>query len=474
MVRAHGDFSVVPDLDRDRGFERMLATSGDDYKWRPAGLLWPPEQDAIPRYDIAILEVQPQDALEHIANAPTVVCREPPDEDVSCRATGFAEWTRDRTKSGSHVADPCTVTGFLTTGTARYSTCRTFTVTNASPIEAKAWSGLSGAAFFDNKTRSLVGLASEIRPASMNNALWVTRLADLANHADLEGFWTAAGLSLSREAPMEMVPWCPHSPRHDPSEHLHQFDRKPQVDSVFDALQPPDQPADDPDPEDPQLPVVFLISGRIQDLPYEMVKRLRGELGNEWLGEHRSKKARALEWRKNEPPESTVRGLQRDIIEYLTNGRRLVPLSTLSQDAMGKDWTLEIDVSQADSRDVASLAQFLALFATFGETKSPPALYVTLFPGSSNMLARDNGHMQRFLVDLAQQSALFASRVILVKDIFLNDCDYTHIRPWVDIFDNECVEAAKRCFDYLDEVFRNARPFPLHRIKDLLSVAQAR
>jgi len=471
-VRAHGDFIVQLDVNTDRAFDRVRAAADGDYRWQPATLLWPAENSVVPRFDIAVLQVELAKALKHIAAPPPILCLEPPDADVSCRATGFAKWTEVRTREGFELGNPCTVTGTLTTGAERYGSCRAFTVVNASPIKAEEWAGLSGSAFFDTEHRSLVGLASEVRSSATNNGLWVTRIADL-KQADFPDFWAAAGLSLSRGVPVP-VTRCSHLPPHEPRDNIHLFDRSPQIDTVLDVFQPPDQPLTDFDPaRDPQLPLVFFISGRIGDLPAEMVRRLREELDKDWLGP-RAGKPRAFDWRKNEEPDAAARGLNRDLVGHLTDSKRLVPLSTLSGNARGQDWMLEIDVSQADSRDVAALAKFLTLFAAFGPMVCPPALYVILFAGPSDTLAEQSDPIQQFLADISVELTPLANTLVLVQDIFLTNCEYTHIKPWVDVCDRYCEETAKHCDNYLHNLFKDTKPFPLLVIKESLSFPPAR
>jgi hypothetical protein len=482
-VRVHGDFIVRADTVPDRGFTRVRAETGGDYRWQPANLVWPREGADIPRYDVAVLEVPEGKALERVGNAPRVFCLDPPDEDLSCRGTGFAKWAEVRTKKGRDLPNPCTVTGFLTAGAERYRASRVFTVMNGAPENAEEWQGLSGAIFFDTKTRAVVGLASEVRRTSVNNGLWMTRLADLANDLALEDFWTAADLSPPSSADVYAGDnslgtlirpiRCSHSPHHDPCAYLHQFDRTTQVDEVFNLLQLLDQAPSQFDPEEPRLPPIFFVSGRIRDLPHEMIKRLRDEVSEALLGD-RKPKTRFLEWRPREHAANGVLGLQRDIVNHLTGSKQIVDLSTLAEKAKGQDWTLEIDVCQTDARDINALARFLSLFSGFGASPSPPALYVILFAGETNTLAKEDERIGLFLEDLAQQSAQFADRVILVRDIYLEDCTYTHIRPWVECWEQVCEETAGPYSDHLELTFGNARPFSLRRVKEALSIVPAR
>jgi hypothetical protein len=329
----------------------------------------------------------------------------------------------------------------------------------------------------------MVGLASEVRRTSVNNGLWMTRLADLRDDIELQDFWTAADLTPPSSGnllagnnatdPILGPIRCSHLPNHDPCAYLHQFDRATQVDEVFDILQPLDQASDRSDPDDPRLPPIFFISGRLRDLPHEMVRRLRDEVAEALLGD-RVSKTQSLQWRSKEHASNGVLWLQRDIVRHLTGSRQIVDLSGLTKQAQGQDWTLEIDVCQTDARDIDALVRFLSVFAGFGASRSPPALYIILFAGETNTLAREDARIQRFLQDLAQHSASFADRVILIRDVFLDNCTYTHIRPWVECWEQVCKETAGPYADYLEITFGNTKPYPLRRVKEALTTALAR
>jgi hypothetical protein len=148
QVRTHGDFVVRSDTVADRGFTRVRDETGGDYRWQPANQIWPREGAEIPRYDVAILEVPEDKALEHVGNAPRVFCLGPSDEDISCRGTGFAKWAEVRTQQGRDLPNPYTVTGFLTAGAERYRASRPFTVLNGAPDNAEEWQGLFWRCFF--------------------------------------------------------------------------------------------------------------------------------------------------------------------------------------------------------------------------------------------------------------------------------------------------------------------------------------
>jgi hypothetical protein len=485
-VRANGDFVVVADINPDRGLDRVRTAGGGDYCWRPAELLWPPVGADIPRFDVAVLRVAEQNALKHIRSAPPIACVRPPDKELNCQATGFAKWAEVPTRQGIDLPNPCTVYGFMTPSAERYRTYRPFTVLNGAPPTAEEWQGLSGALVFDNTTRAAVGLASEARRTSSNNVssnnvLGVTRLVDLVDVPELQGFWTAAALSPPQPAelfagvdvagPAIQPICCSHMPRHDPSAFLHQYDRSDQVDEVFSAL----PPVALDDPETSLLPPIFFISGRIRDLPHEMVTRLRNELGPDVLGNNdRVSKTQSLQWRFREHAANGVIGLQRDIVRHLTNSRQILDFSKLADKARGQDWTLEIDVCQTDARDIDALARFLTLFAGFGGSRSPPALYVILFAGETGTLAKEDARIRCFLDDLDKKSEGFADRLLLFTNLFLDDCAYTHIKPWVEDWEQVCGETALSYGDLLEHAFGNTRPYPLRRVKEALSMVPAR
>src|SRR5215471_2637018 len=62
-VRAYGDFAErfgKPDVVLERYLETVRALAQDnDYLWRPAELCWPKNGAAIPRFELAVLEVKP-------------------------------------------------------------------------------------------------------------------------------------------------------------------------------------------------------------------------------------------------------------------------------------------------------------------------------------------------------------------------------------------------------------------------------
>jgi hypothetical protein len=465
-VRAHGDFEARfgrPDVVLDRAFDRVRAAAAGDYLWRPARLIWPDEQAEVPRFELAVLEVAPHDALPHVRDAKQVSCSKP-DADVSCRGTGFAKWMELQTPDGVDLSNPGTITGILTASAERYRSFRPFTVQNGAPQNDQEWMGLSGAAFFDVESRALVGLASEVRRVSGNSGLWLTRIADLADGTEFQGFWTACGLSRPGRSGGIPLPRF----RVDPRIYIHHFDREPQLDKVVDAFDPPSTEPKDPD--EPHAPPIFLISGRRRDLPDAMVLRIREQIAPEFIG-IRAGKPIQLAWRYGEDAARGVVGLQRDIARGL-NAKSLLrvnDLSALSEHAKGQDWSLDIDVSRTSDLDLQALSQFLATFATFEPSDRPPALYVNFTAGESEKLAEEDAVIQDFLNLLKQINSSFSHRTLVVEEIYLNNCAFSDIKNWSESISDYCLDTADEIRNYLEKLFRNVPFYPLEDIKNCLS-----
>jgi hypothetical protein len=198
-VRTQGDFASIfgdiSDVSADRSYERLRAAAPDgDFLWRPAHMLWPVASSETPRYDLAVLEVTPSDALEHVREAP-VVGSWSPRSDTACRGTGFPTWTDLHTSDSDDLANPCTVAGELTLAPTKFRGAHPFTAKNGGPEKVEEWQGLSGAAFFSTSPVALVAIASEVRRGASNTGLWLTRLGDVARNPSFDGFWVASGLT---------------------------------------------------------------------------------------------------------------------------------------------------------------------------------------------------------------------------------------------------------------------------------------
>ncbi len=197
QIRSHGDFEAkfrgVSDVAVDRAEERFRAAAAGDFLWRPASLLWPPTRSQVPRFDLAVLTVEPSDALDHVRNAPVARTLTPQTDSV-CRGMGFPSWNEIMTSMHETLADPSVVEGELTLGPARFRSAAPFTVRNGGPPTAELWAGLSGAAFFAISTHALVAIATEVRWVEGNTGLWLTRLGDVPHGGEFEEFWQASGL----------------------------------------------------------------------------------------------------------------------------------------------------------------------------------------------------------------------------------------------------------------------------------------
>src|SRR5690348_13160318 len=75
-IRAYGDFleafGDLIDIDVSRALTAIQERAAGDFLWRPARLAWPRPGQAIPRLDLAILEVGKADRLKRVASAPPV------------------------------------------------------------------------------------------------------------------------------------------------------------------------------------------------------------------------------------------------------------------------------------------------------------------------------------------------------------------------------------------------------------------
>src|SRR5262249_53098289 len=146
-----------------------------------------------------------------------------PTQDVLCRATGFPEWMAEKFH-GADISSPRSVTGSLSFSAPMVRTFRPFIATNGAPRDPDEWQRLSGSAFFTQDTSALVGISSAVLPTSGNTGLWLTQLADLAEGAEFQEFWTEAGMS--RPSRLGVPSSAGGIPQFliDPLLYLHQFD----------------------------------------------------------------------------------------------------------------------------------------------------------------------------------------------------------------------------------------------------------
>jgi hypothetical protein len=484
-MRAFGDFTERfgrPDVVAVRYLESVRAQARDgDYLWRPAELLWPKDGTAVPRFDLAILTVKPEAALKHILNAPRISCFKPT-EDISCRCTGFPEWMAARTWHGVDISNPRPVTGDLTFGPPTNLSFHPFTAKNGAPRDANEWQGLSGSAFFAQDTAALVGVASAVLPTSGNDGLWLTQLADLAEGDEFQEFWTAA--AMARPSRLQ-VPVAVPQFLIDPLPYLHEFDRKIQEDRIIDAFDP--MPTDQPDTgaaelpkkidPDERAPPIFLIAGRWIDLPEEMVQRIRRQIAPEFIG-IRDGNAVSLKWRyiaEGYSPNQIVAKLKEEIASSLNvkRSRHIASLAPLSAPAKGQDWNLFVSVDKATEQDAKALCQFLAEFAKFERSERPPSLYVNIVPGEATIAAKQDSRVTTFIGLVNEGSVALADRILIVDNIYLQDCEFVDIRYWSESLEQYCRVTAQQCRTYLERVFPNGT-YPLHEVKECLSGALAR
>jgi hypothetical protein len=304
--------------------------------------------------------------------------------------------------------------------------------------------------------------------------LWLTQLADLVDAPKFGEFWTAAGLSrpLERQADEDGVfPPCPQFPV-DPRDYIYEFNRESQWEEVFKVFHPiPTQILKDFDPLERKLASIFFISGRRKDLADEMVTRIQTEIAPAFLGD-RTGGPLPLAWDYEGDPTSLLLGLQRTIARDVSAMKllRLNDLSQVSESAKGQDWMLEIDVSRTTQRDVDILFQFLQAFATFVPTTHPPALYVNITSGESEALAKNDSRIQAFRERLMRLRSLFDNKVTIVEKIYLDDCDVQDIDNWSKKLRRRNEETGKKCYIYLERIFRGRNSFAVRNIKDRLTI----
>jgi hypothetical protein len=485
-VRAYGDFSERfgrPDVATARYLESVRALArDDDYLWRPAELIWPRNGAAMPRFELAVLEVTPQAALKHILTAPRISCFRPV-EDVSCRAMGFPEWTAQNS-NGVDISSPMPVIGVQSFGPPTVRTFHPFSVTNVRPPEGNDWQRISGSAFFTEESLALVGVASALLPAATNEGLWLTQLADLAEGDEFQEFWTAAGLARPNRLQVSIGPGIP-LPQFpiDPLPYLHEFDRsrpRERVLDIFDPLPPDEQNASSAElvkaisKDEPCPPPIFLIAGRWIDLPDEMVKRIRKKIAPAFIG-NRDGEATVLEWpyaADGRVANRIVALLKEQIALSLEaeQPRHVASLASLCEKAKGRDWYLYISVEKANAEDAKALSQLLSEFAKFEPTQRPPVLYVNIVPGYSTISAQEDPRIASFIQLVKQGSTAFADRLLIIDDLYLHDCEFVDIQIWTQDLAHHCRVTAQQCRTYLERIFA-AGPYPLQDVRDSLSSA---
>jgi hypothetical protein len=484
-VRAYGDFSerfARPDVATERYLESVRALApDDDYLWRSAELSWPRNGAAMPRFELAVLEVKPQAALKHILTAPRISCFRPA-EDVSCRALGFPEWTAQKL-NGVDISSPMPVIGILSFGPPTVRTFHPFSVTNVRPPEGKDWQRISGSAFFIEESLALVGVASALLPAATNEGLWLTQLADLAEGDEFQEFWTAAGLARPNRLQVLTGGISPPQFPTDPLPYLHEFDRSKPRDRVLDIFDP--LPPDEPNAssvesvkaiskDEPCAPPIFLIAGRWIDLPDEMVKRIREKIAPAFIGD-RDGEATVLEWRyavDGHVVNRIVALLKEQIASSLEaeRPRHVANLASLCERAKGRDWYLYISVDKANADDAKALSQLFSEFAKFEPTHRPPVLYVNIVPDYSTISAQEDPRVANFFQLVKEGSAAFADRLLIIGDLYLHDCEFVDIRIWTGDLARHCRVTAERCRTYLERIFATG-PYPLQDVKDSLNSA---
>jgi hypothetical protein len=482
-VRAFGDFAArfggAPDVASNRYLDNVRALARDgDYLWRPAELRWPKRGAAMPRFELAVLEVKPETALKHILSAPRIKCFKPTN-DVLCRCVGFPDWMAMRATHGIDIANPRPVTGRLSFAATTSHSFHPFTAQNGGPRNEEEWQGLSGGAFLAEETGALIGVASAILPAKDNVGLWLTELADLAEGEEFQEFWTAAGLARpSRGAAISFPQFLMN-----PLPHLHEFDRSRPADRVLDVFDPiPVEGLDAASTkrlkaitkEDPCAPPIFIIAGRWIDLPDEMVRRIRQKIAPAFIDNHDGESPTVLRWRyavERYLPDQIVAKLTEEIASSLNveRPRHVTSVASLCERMKRRDWYLPISVYKANEVDAAALCQFLSQFAKFEPTTQPPVLYVSIVPGDATIAADQDSRIIDFIERVKRGCAPFADRLLLIDDLFLHDCEFVDIQIWTsEHLAGHDAMTAEQCRTYLEHTFPTGT-YPLQDVKDCLS-----
>jgi hypothetical protein len=483
-VRAHGDFADrfgEPDVVLERYVDTVRSRARDgDFLWRPATVCWPQKGIPVPRYDLAILEVRPEVALRHIMSAPRILCIKP-SMDILCRGTGFPEWVAETT-NGVDVSSPRPVTGTLSFGDATPRGFHSFTATNGAPRNSDEWQRISGTAFFGDGADMLVGVASAVEPTAGNTGLWLTQLSDLAKSDEFREFWTAAGMRPPSERFMRVGSETIRL-LIDPLAYLYEFDRIVPSDRVLDVFDPPSaaasaavavQQSTTSERDDIRAPPIYLIAGRRIDLPEEMVKRIQIEIAPDFIGT-RDGDPTTLMWRyaaEGYLPGQVVAKLREEISRSLKveRPRTIVSLDSLRESAKGRDWNLIINVDKAKEQDATTLCDFLGEFAKFGHSQRPPSLFVNIVPGESTLTPKSIPRIAWFISLVKNGSAALAEHIMIIDDIFLDDCDFEHIGYWTESLDKFCRITAQQCRVLLERTFR-VGGYALSDVKECLSAA---
>ncbi len=488
-VRAYGDFAdrfVKSNVALGRYVEHILSSAqDDDYLWRPATLRWPRNGAAMPRYDLAILEVKPEEALRgRVTNAPRIICTKPT-KDLWCRGTGFPKWAAEKSEAGE-VSSPRPVTGVLSFGPATARGYHSFTAKNGAPRDSEEWKRISGRAFFQNDTEMLVGVASALESTADNTGLWVTQLADLAAGDEFREFWAAAGMRRPNERSAQAGSERLQFPI-DPLSYLHEFDRTKPEERVLDVFDPLTNESDrgsvaaaaTAHADGTQAPPIFLIAGRRMDLPDEMVKRIR-QIVLEYIGD-RNGGADPLTWRyrneadspENYNPKRVVALLRAELAHSLRaeRPRAVASLDSLCDRALGRDWSLIINVEKATDEDADALGEFFAEFAKLGRSPQPPSLFVTIVPGAATLPVDQHQLVTKFIERVRHHSAGLADRTLIIDGIYLQDCEFEDIQLWAQkSLGQHCEKTAQQCRILLEQEFSSGS-YALGEVRDTLSAA---
>jgi hypothetical protein len=482
QVRAWGDFSARfgrSDVALKRYIARIRSSAPDnDYLWRPATVLWPPNGVAGPRYDLAILEVKPGEATERISAAPPIVCIKPT-RDLMCRGTGFPEWLAE-TIDNADVSSPRPVTGVLTFGDQTQRTFHPFTATNGGPENSDEWKRISGTAFFVQDTEMLIGVASAVFPTKGNNGLWLTQLTDLAQLTNLvkpdefDEFWAAAGMPRPSETP------APET-SHRLLQYLYEFDRGDPEDRVLDFFE--DESGDGAANSDgTRAPLVFLIAGRWKDLPDEMVRRIRLRFSSPgFMGDGRAGDHTELRWRyaNVNNPEQVMKRLRTEIAQSLNVDPR-TSFDSLCDRAKCRDWSLIIEVDKASDQDAKTLCKFLAEFAKFGRSPQPPSLCVQIVNGAPEIVngkatrpANEDEFIASFIKLIEENCRELSDRIAIVDGIYLEDCEFVDIQYWSKKLEKDFrLPTAEQWRIHLEQKFPNGT-YALRDVKYSLNAAGA-
>jgi hypothetical protein len=376
------------------------------------------------------------------------------------------------------VSSPKPVTGQLTLSAPTALGLRSFNATNGAPPNSEEWKRFSGAAFLNQHSGVLVGIASAIMRAAGNDLLWLTQVADLAEGLEFQDFWTEAGMP--RPSRFHASGNAPPRLLIDPLAYLHQFDRTRPADRIVDVLDPPmdEQPNGNVEAapataalDEAKVPPVFLIAGRWMDLPDEMVKRIRDQILPELLG-NRHGDAVWLKWRyagDGYSPDQIVAKLREEVAVSLAapRPRHIASLAPLGESARHRDWNLVIGVDKANEQDAQALCQFLGEFAKLGGRQGPPSLYVNVVSDTSLAVMQDP-RIKSFTRLVKEGSASLTGRIVLVDEIYLHDCAFEDIALWSKDLENYCRTTAEQCRTYLERALPNGT-YPLRDVKESLS-----